>query len=106
MMAASHSERNYHLTLKKPHLFSTFLTEILAFWHEAAAHFLSLSFCSRRPIVTKQVNGDFLGQCKHNMATTRFRPLLFKDGCWVPGLETTKSQRRTEIHFFTKQSEY
>ena len=28
MMAASHSERNYHLTLKKPHLFSTFLTEI------------------------------------------------------------------------------
>ena len=26
--AASHSELNYHLTLKIPHLFSTFLTEI------------------------------------------------------------------------------
>ena len=60
MMAASHSELNYHLTLKIPHLFSTFLTEIfLTFGMKP----LSLSFCSRRPIVPKQINGDFLGQC-------------------------------------------
>ena len=64
MMAASNSELNYYLTLKMPHLFWTFFDRNLSnIWQEAAARCLCLSFCSRRPIVPKQINGDFLGQC-------------------------------------------
>ena len=90
--AASHSELNYHLTLKIPHLFSTFLTEIfLTFGMKPLPDFFLFPFARDAPRPMHSM------LCKHNMATTRFRPLPLKDGRWVPGSETTKSQRCTEI---------
>ena len=102
MMAASHSELNYHLTLKIPHLFSTFLTEIFLTFGMRPLPVLFLFLLLTTPHSNIANQRRFPRPmhsmlCKHNMATTRFRPLPFKDGRWVPGSETTKSQRCTEI---------
>ena len=111
MMAASHSELNYHLTLKIPHLFFDFFDRNLSnIWHEAAAHFLSLSFCPRRPIVTKQINGDFLGQCNRCYVSTTWRPLVsghYRSKMDV-GFQAQKQPKANSVlkYFFTKRSEY
>ena len=98
-MAASHSELNYHLTLKIPHLFSTFLTEIfLTFGMKPLPVFFLFLFARDNKANQQRFPRPMQSMlCKHNMATTHLMPLPFKDGRWVPGSETTKSQRCTEI---------